>query len=97
MPTNGKVPAAICVSVLGVMDATVGVTEKVNEGPGGFISIDPRCGRGRISTFAQEVDRLLCVDGNRMNALMDSLDRGMSRDSSKVWRSFSKKRRKPSR
>jgi hypothetical protein len=90
---NGKGPTSICVSVLGVMDATIRVTEKTYGGPGRFISIDAATGSKRESTFADEVERLLGADGRRMAAILDSMEAALPRQAPKIWRSFSKKRR----
>lgn len=93
MALNGQGPTGICVSVLGVMDAIIRVTEKVYDGPGQFISIDPRNGVKRESTFTSEVERLLRVDGARVAQILDSTEGGLPLKPSTIWRSFSKKRR----
>lgn len=90
MALNGKGPTGICVSVLGVLDATIRVTETTYDGPGRFISIDPESAAKRESSFAEEVDRLLGVDGARMATILDAMEGSVP---PRVWRSFSKKRR----
>lgn len=97
MALNGQGPTGIGVSVLGVMDAMIQVTEKIHEGPGQFISIDPRHGAKRESTLADEVERLLEVDGGRIAHILDSADAGLRLAPPKIWRSFSKKQRQRSR
>ncbi|MFZ5894770.1 MAG: HNH endonuclease [Myxococcota bacterium] len=80
MASNGQVATAICVSVLGMMDASIRVTDEIYEGPGRFISIDPANRAKRDSTFDEEVDRLLRRDPGGMAAILDSMDLAAKHD-----------------
>lgn len=94
MPLGDEGEVGICVSVLGVMDAIIKVTDKRRWGNGGFVSIDPVSGVRRESTFTDEVDRLLTLHGpQRVEELLGLAKRGKAQQYPKVWRSYSKKTR----